>query len=138
IQRFMIVFGLISSVFDFVTFGILLFVFHTNEPVFRTFWFAVSLLTELAVVLVLRTRGPAFRSKPSALLLWTTIAVSILALAIPFLGPASSLFDFVPLSTPQMGAVVAIVIIYVAVTELAKYWFYGGKSERQAPTASHV
>ena len=135
IQRFMIVFGLISSVFDFLTFGILLFVFHANEPTFRTFWFVVSLLTELAVVLVLRTRGPAFRSKPSALLLWTTIAVSILALAIPFLGPASSLFDFVPLAPRQMGAIVAVVVMYVAVTELAKYWFYSGKSVGQAPAA---
>jgi Mg2+-importing ATPase len=138
IQRFMIVFGLISSVFDFVTFGVLLFVFHTNEPVFRTFWFVVSLLTELAVVLVLRTHGPAFRSKPSPALLWSTVAVSILAFATPFLGSVSSLFEFVPLSPRQVGAVVAIVIIYVAGTEVAKYRFYGGKSERQAPAAGHA
>ena len=69
IQRFMIVFGLISSVFDLLTFAVLLLVFHADEATFQTAWFMISLLTELAVVLVLRTRRPAFRSRPSRLLL---------------------------------------------------------------------
>ena len=127
IQRFMIVFGLISSMFDFMSFATLLFVFHTDETTFRTFWFVVSLLTELAVVLVLRTHGPAFRSRPSALLLWSTVAVSVLAFAVPFAGPVSTGFEFVPLSARQMGAVIAIVMTYSAMTEVAKYWFYGRK-----------
>ena len=64
IRRFMIVFGLISSVFDLLTFAVLLLVFHANEATFQTSWFMISLLTELAVVLVLRTHRPAFRSCP--------------------------------------------------------------------------
>ena len=92
--------------------------------------FIVSLLTELAVVLILRTHRPAFRSKPSRLLLWSTLAVAAAALAIPFLGSLSSMFGFVPLSGLQMGTVIAIVIGYVAATEGAKYWFYRHRPKR--------
>jgi Mg2+-importing ATPase len=124
VQRFMIIFGLISSVFDLVTFAILLLVFHADQATFQTTWFVISLLTELAVVLVLRTRGPAFRSRPSRMLLWTTVAVSVAALAIPFLGPLALAFGFVPLSALQMGVVLVIVAGYIAATEGAKAWFY--------------
>ena len=130
IQRFMVVFGLISSVFDLVTFAVLLLVFHADQATFQTSWFVVSLLTELAVVLVLRTHRPAFRSRPSRLLLWTTLVVAVATLAIPFLGPLSSVFGFVPLSALQMGTVIAIVIGYIAATEGAKARFYGRKSKR--------
>lgn len=128
IQHFMIVFGLISSVFDVVTFGMLLLVFHADQPTFQTFWFIVSLLTELAVVLVLRTHWSGFRSRPSRLLLWTTFVVGAGTLTIPFLGPLSSVFGFVPLSTLQMGTVAAIVIGYIVATEGAKVWFYKRKT----------
>ena len=131
IQRFMVVFGLISSVFDLMTFAVLLLVFHADQATFQTSWFVVSLLTELAVVLVLRTHRPAFRSTPSRLLLWATIAVTVATLAIPFLGPLSSVFGFVPLSALQMGTVIVIVIGYIAATEAAKVWFYGRKPKRK-------
>jgi Mg2+-importing ATPase len=128
----MIVFGLISSVFDLLTFAVLLLVFHAGEPTFQTFWFLISLLTELAVVLVLRTHQPAFRSSPSRLLLWSTIAVAVGTLSLPFLGAPSSVFGFVPLSALQMGAVIAIVIGYIAATEAAKAWFF--RAERVSAT----
>ena len=131
VKRFMIVFGLISSVFDLLTFAVLLLVFHAHAAVFQTTWFVISLLTELAVVLVLRTRGPAFRSKPSPMLLWSTIAMSVVALAIPYLGPLSSAFGFVPLSALQMGAVLVIVAGYIAATEGAKAWFYKPRNTSQ-------
>ena len=127
IQRFMVVFGLISSVFDLVTFAALLLVFHADQATFQTSWFVVSLLTELAVVLVLRTHKPALRSRPSRLLLWSTLAAAVATLAIPFLGPLSSVFGFVPLSVIQMGTVIAIVAGYIVATEAAKAWFYGHK-----------
>jgi Mg2+-importing ATPase len=129
IQRFMVVFGLISSVFDLVTFAVLLLVFHADQATFQTSWFVVSLLTELAVVLILRTHKPAFRSRPSRLLLWTTLVVAVATLAIPFLGPLSSVFGFVSLSALQMGTVIAIVVGYIAATEGAKVRFYGRKSK---------
>jgi Mg2+-importing ATPase len=130
IQRFMVVFGLISSVFDLMTFAVLLLLFHADQATFQTSWFIVSLLTELAVVLVLRTQRPVFRSRPSRLLLWTTLMVFVATLAIPFLGPLSLVFGFVPLSAPQMGTVIAIVIGYIAATEGAKAWFYGRRPKR--------
>lgn len=129
IQRFMVVFGLISSVFDLMTFAVLLLVFHADQATFQTSWFVVSLLTELAVVLVLRTHRPAFRSRPSRLLLWTTVVVSVATLAIPFLGPLARIFGFVPLSAIEMGTVIAIVVGYIATTEAAKVWFYGRRSK---------
>jgi P-type Mg2+ transporter len=124
IRKFMVVFGLISSVFDLLTFAVLLLVFHASEATFQTSWFMISLLTELAVVLVLRTHRPSFRSSPSRLLLWSTLAVAAATVAIPFLGASSSVFGFVPLSPLQMGAVIAIVLGYVVATEVAKVWFF--------------
>ncbi len=120
IQRFMVVFGLISSCFDMLTFATLLFVFHASEATFQTSWFMISLLTELGVVLVLRTRKPAWRSKPSSLLLWSTIVVAGATLTIPYLGTLAGVFDFVPLSTTQMGAAILIIAAYLAATEVAK------------------
>lgn len=130
IQRFMLVFGLISSVFDLLTFGVLLYVFHAEQAVFQTSWFMISLLTELAVVLVLRTRKPAFRSRPSRLLLWSTLAVVTATFAIPFLGGPSTLFGFVPLSIMELTAVATIVLGYIVATEIAKSWFFKHEAAR--------
>ncbi len=133
IQLFMIVFGLISSVFDLITFAALLLVFRTGEAAFQTSWFVESLLTELAVVLVLRTHGPAWKSQPGQLLLWITTGVSLLALVAPYLGPVSSIFGFTPLPLPLLTSLVAIALGYVLATEAAKLWFYGRLKQKQAP-----
>ena len=84
----------------------------------------VSLLTELGVVLILRTRGPAWRSRPSALLLWTTVAATVFAFAVPFFGSWSRLFGFVPLSIVEIATVVGIVAAYLGATEATKRWFF--------------
>jgi Mg2+-importing ATPase len=125
VQRFMVVFGLISSLFDLMTFALLLTVFHAGETQFQTAWFVVSLLTELAVVLVLRTQRPALRSRPSQLLLWTTIAAAGVCLALPHLPPVAALFGFAVLPFDLIAAAVAIAVAYVITTEAAKMWFYG-------------
>jgi P-type Mg2+ transporter len=75
-------------------------------------------------VLILRTRGSAWRSRPSALLLWTTVAATVFALAVPFFGSWSRLFGFVPLSTGEMGSIVGIVTAYLGATEATKRWFF--------------
>ncbi len=124
IRRFMVVFGLISSVFDMLTFAALLLVFRADEATFQTAWFLISLLTELAVVLVLRTRKPMWRSHPGRVLVWSTLAVVAATLTIPYLGKLSGLFGFVPLSWGQMGAILAILLGYVAANEVAKVWYY--------------
>ena len=128
IRKFMMVFGLVSSAFDILTFALLMLVFRANEATFQTSWFMISLLTELAVVLVLRTHRPVFRSKPSKLLLWSTIAVVAATFAIPFMGTLTSVFGFVPLSMLQLTAIVAIVLGYIVATELTKAWYF--RSER--------
>jgi Mg2+-importing ATPase len=124
VRRFMIVFGLISTVFDLLTFVLLLKAFEADETIFQTTWFVVSLLTELAVVLALRTRGRAWRSAPSPLLLWTTVAVCAVALLISYAGPVAAAFGFVPLPWPLLAAAVLIVTAYVATTEIAKLRFF--------------
>jgi Mg2+-importing ATPase len=124
VRRFMVLFGLISTCFDLLTFWLLLQVFESTQQLFQTTWFVVSLLTELAVVLVLRTQGPALRSRASRLLLWSTAAVAAGALAVPYIGPFAAMFGFVPLRWTVLGAALGIVAAYVAVTEFAKLRFY--------------
>ena len=120
IRRFMIIFGLLSSLFDLLTFFVLLKLLSMDEAHFQTGWFMVSLLTELAVVLVLRTRGPTLRSRPSRLLVLSTVAVLMATLVIPYLDGPAALFGFVPLSAAPFAAVFLIVIGYILATEAAK------------------
>jgi Mg2+-importing ATPase len=123
IGRFMLEFGVVSSIFDFLTFGVLLLVFRATPELFRTGWFVESLLTELVIALVVRTRRPFFRSRPGAVLLWTTVALAALTVAIPYL-PFSGVFGFVPLPWTFLVAVMAITALYVAATEAIKPRFY--------------
>jgi Mg2+-importing ATPase len=125
VRRFMVVFGLISSAFDVITFGLLWFAFAANEATFQTAWFVVSLLTELAVVLVLRTRGPAWRSKPGRILLWTTVVVTALSVLLPYAGPLATAFGFVALPGATLAAMLLVVLAYIVATEIAKRWFFG-------------
>jgi P-type Mg2+ transporter len=123
IGRFMVVFGLISSLFDVVTFVTLRLVFHAGPELFRTTWFVESLLTELAVALVVRTRRPFFRSRPGRLLVATTAGVAGMALALPFL-PGASALGFVPLTAPILTSVIVIAGAYAGATELGKRRFF--------------
>jgi Mg2+-importing ATPase len=125
IARFMVTFGVVSSVFDFLTFGVLLVVFRAGPALFRTGWFVESLLTELVIALVVRTRRPFFRSRPGAVLLWSTVALVAVTFAIPYL-PFVSVLGFVPLPGEILAAVAAITVLYVAATEATKRRFYRG------------
>jgi len=124
IQRFMIVFGLISSVFDLLTFGFLLHVLKAREATFQTAWFVLSLLTELTVLLILRTHGPAWKSRPGKVLVGAIVAVAVAGLAAPYLGALSGAFGFVPLRLKSLIALLFIVAGYVAATETGKRWFF--------------
>jgi Mg2+-importing ATPase len=124
IRLFTIVFGLISSVFDALTFAALLFLFHAGAVEFQTAWFVVSLLTEIAIVFVLRTPRPAIFSRPHSLLVIAAAATAALALALPYVGPVAALLGFVPLSPVVIGVMLLIVAGYAGVSELAKLWFY--------------
>src|SRR6266545_5943140 len=123
IRNYMVLFGLVSSIFDFLTFGALLFLFRASPEEFRTGWFVESLLTELVIALVVRTRHLFFRSRPGALLLASTLAVVGITLMLPYL-PFHSLFGFIPLPAPLMLAMIGLTALYVVVTEVAKKYFY--------------
>jgi Mg2+-importing ATPase len=122
IRNFMLVFGLISSAFDLLTFAALWVLSRGAPEIFRTGWFLESLLSELAIVLIVRTRLPAYRSAPGRLLWMTTAAVAALTVVIPWL-PGSGWFDFTPLPPLVLGAVLAITLGYAGASELAKRRF---------------
>ena len=119
IRRFMVVFGAVSSVFDFITFGLLLWVFSASAELFRTGWFIESLLTELVIALVVRTRRPLYRSRPGRLLLVSTAAVTVLAFALPYL-PFADALGFTTPTPALLAALVGITAFYVAATEATK------------------
>jgi Mg2+-importing ATPase len=139
IGRFMVEFGLVSSVFDLLTFGALLYGFRASPVVFRTGWFVESLLTELVIALVVRTRRPFFRSRPGSLLLRSTILLIGLTIAIPYL-PTAPLLGFVPLPAPLLATLAGITALYVLVTELGKRtlfrWADEAESARGLPRPS--
>ncbi|MBL8785266.1 MAG: magnesium-translocating P-type ATPase [Deltaproteobacteria bacterium] len=123
IVRFMVQFGLVSSLFDLLTFGALMTLFHTSAETFRTGWFIESLLTELVIALVVRTRRPFFKSRPGRVLLWSTVALATVTLVLPYL-PGVSVFGFVPLPPAILATIVGITALYVLATETLKARFY--------------
>src|SRR5262245_40251628 len=103
-----------------------------TEPSFQSTWFLVSVLTEIAVVLVLRTHLPCWRSRPSPLLLAATIAVGMLAVLLPYLPPTANAFSFVPIPLPLLLTSLLVVLAYVATADVAKRLFYGHPPPRPA------
>lgn len=120
IRNFMLVFGLISSLFDFLTFGLLLLVWRVSPEEFRTAWFLESLFTELLILFVVRTRRPLFRSRPGRYLWVITLLVAVGSVLLPWLPYVASWFNFVPLPAALMGQLLAITLLYLACSELAK------------------
>jgi Mg2+-importing ATPase len=133
IRRFMIAFGLLSACFDGLMFLALTVVFHATPEVFRTGWFTASLLTELFVLLVLRTRRPAWTSRPHVALLVSTLVVAVIAVALP-LSPLAARLDFVGLSPELWGVVFVVVVTYTITVELAKRPLLRWASAQRPPT----
>ncbi|MFE3260196.1 magnesium-translocating P-type ATPase [Nocardia sp. NPDC059091] len=124
IRRFMLVFGPISSVFDFATFGIMLWVFHAGEALFHTAWFVESLATQTLVLFVIRTRRtPFFRSHPSVALLTAALAAVGIGALLP-LTPLAATLGFQPLPGAFFVALLAMIVVYLALAETAKHWFF--------------
>ena len=127
IRDFMFVFGLISSAFDYLTFAVLLIGFKAQQNLFQSGWFVLSILTELLVLLVMRTRRPFFKSKPAPVLLVTTLAVGVLTLILPYL-PLKKILNITPIPPLVLLALLGIAGLYIVVTEIAKVYFYRAKS----------
>jgi Mg2+-importing ATPase len=123
IRRFMFTFGITSSVFDYLTFGTLLLVVRATTDQFRTGWFLESVLTELLILLVIRTRRPFFKSRPGRYLLMATLIVAGATIALPYL-PLNRSLGFTPLSLPVLGVLTGITVLYITASEVAKRFFY--------------
>lgn len=123
IRNFMLVMGPVSSIFDFLTFGLLLLVFHANEALFQTGWFIESLATQVLVIFVLRTRRNPLKSHPHPLLATTSVAVVVLAVVLPFT-PLGSWFGFVPPSAAFLLAITGLTVSYLLLAQGAKWAFY--------------
>ncbi len=124
IKRFMLVFGPLSSAFDFLTFGALYLVFQLGAHGFQTGWFIESMLTQVLVVYIIRTgKIPFVQSRPSLALVASTLLAVCVAIGIVY-SPIAGYFHFEPLSAVIMAAIVAIVAVYLIVAELTKRAFY--------------
>ncbi|MHB1265426.1 MAG: magnesium-translocating P-type ATPase [Gemmatimonadaceae bacterium] len=125
IRRFMVTFGLVSSVFDYLTFGALLLLLRAGPAEFRSGWFVESVASAALIVLVVRTRRRPWRSGPARALLAATLSVVVAGVAIPFT-PLGALFGFVPLPAVFLVVLAGILGIYMAAAEGVKGKFYRG------------
>ena len=123
IRNFMATFGLISSIFDYMTFGVLLFIFHATTDQFRTGWFIESVISATLIILVIRTRGPFLRSRPGKYLALAVFLVICATLYLPY-SRLAHLFGFHPLPPSFLIALGVIVVLYVITAEVAKKIFY--------------
>lgn len=131
IKKFMWSYGLLSSAFDFTTFGLLLLVFHADQSVFQAGWFLESIMTQVLVVYVIRTRLIPFKeSRPAILLVLSTLLVAFGALLVVLL-PLRTLFRFGHLSIIQIATLACVVVIYLFFAQLIKKRFYGSGLQKQ-------
>ncbi|MBP1740488.1 MAG: Mg(2+) transport ATPase, P-type, partial [Deltaproteobacteria bacterium] len=123
IRNFMLAFGLLSSVFDYLTFGVLLLIFQATTDQFRTGWFIESVISASVTVLVIRTRKSFFRSKPGKYLLTATLLIIAVAIILP-ISPLAELLGFQQLPINILLVIGIIVALYVLAAEITKRFFY--------------
>ena len=119
VRRFMVAVGPVSSIFDFLTFWVLLTVFHASEPVFHTGWFVESLVTQTLVLFVIRTTGNPLRSRASRPLTWSIIGVVALGIAVPYL-PIARALGFTPLPARFFLLIMPLTIAYLILVQVVK------------------
>ena len=123
IRRMMLWLGPVSSLYDFLTFFVLLRIFHANEEQFHTGWFMESLATQTLVLFVIRTTGNPLRSRPSGALAATTIVVAVLAIVLPYT-PLAPVLGFTPLGGAFVAYVAGATATYLALVEIVKRWLF--------------
>ena len=124
IRRFMLTFGPISSLFDFLTFGLMLGVLHAGPPEFRTGWFVESLATQTLIIFAIRTRRiPFFRSRPGGVLAAATLSVIAIGVVLT-LSPLAPALGFASLPLQFFGALALFVLAYLVLVEITKKIFY--------------
>ena len=123
IRRFMLTLGPVSSLFDFLTFFLLIAAFGAGATLFHTGWFVESIATQVLVIFLIRTRGNPLRSHPHPLLLITSLGAVLAAIALPFT-PFARWLGFAPLPPVLLATIGALVVGYLVCAEIAKQWFY--------------
>lgn len=125
IQQFMVIIGPISSIYDFLTFGILLWGFHAykNAALFHTGWFVESLATQTLVVFIIRTAGNPLKSRPSRPLLIGALSIVVIASILPYT-PLGLLMNFTPLPIALIGIIIGLSVTYLLLVQAVKSWFY--------------
>jgi Mg2+-importing ATPase len=125
IRQFMMIIGPVSSIYDFLTFGVLLWVFHAsaNAPLFHTGWFVESLATQTLVVFVIRTAGNPLKSRPSGPLLAAVFAIVAVAAVLPYTS-LGKLLQFTQLPLSLLGAIAFLAFTYLLLVHVVKSWFY--------------
>ncbi len=126
IRNFMILIGPISSIYDFLTFYVLLRFFHASEPLFHTGWFVESLATQTLVLFVIRTMGNPFRSRPSVPLAITTVSIVALGVLLPF-SPIAGVLGFTALPPTYFAFLTVSTLTYLLLVEFAKRWLFAAK-----------
>lgn len=135
IRNFMLVIGPVSSLFDFLTFYLLLVVFKADESLFQTGWFVESLATQVLVIFVIRTRRNPFKSRPHPWLFMTSLAVVAIAAGLPFT-PLGRYFGFAEPPLDLFGMLVLIVAVYLTLVEAIKRWFFRRFDRGKKPLAA--
>jgi Mg2+-importing ATPase len=123
IRNFMMTIGPISSVFDFVTFYLLIAVFDAGETLFRTGWFVESIATQVLVIFIIRTRRNPFSSRPNRWLTVTSLSIVAIAMLLP-LSPFAEYLGFMPLPPLFFGLLTVLIGVYLLTVECCKQWFY--------------
>ncbi|MBI5729354.1 MAG: magnesium-translocating P-type ATPase [Candidatus Magasanikbacteria bacterium] len=130
-RRFMIVFGLMSSIFDVLTFLVLFQGFGLAAPAFRTGWFLESIATQTLVIYSIRTRRFFLTSRPSRFLVMTTLVIVAVSFALPFTA-LGNYFGFVALPANVLAVILGIVAVYLVMVEVTKHLFYRWHTESAA------
>ena len=123
IRNYMVIFGIHSSLFDLLTFLILIHVLKTPESRFQTGWFVESILTELFILFIVRTRKNFFKSRPSKYLLLLSLFGALLTISLPYL-PGALKIGLVPLPLINILTMILIVVAYIFSADILKVWFF--------------
>ena len=135
IRNFMIFIGPISSIYDFLTFYVLLHFFHAGEALFHTGWFVESLATQTLVLFVIRTMGNPLRSRPSTPLAITTVLIVLIGGLLPF-SPLAKFLGFTPLPGPYFLFLAVSTVTYLLLVEVVKRRLFGSLAAQPARSAS--
>lgn len=123
VRKFMLIIGPISSIFDFLTFFVMIKVFQAGEALFHTGWFIESLATQVLVIFIIRTRKNPLKSRPNPLLTVCSLLVVALAVLLPFT-PLGRFLGFVAPPPLFFFILSCMVIMYLLLVEAVKQWFY--------------